>query len=335
MNTKKLETWYLKYHATFPFRETEDPYRIWVSEIMLQQTKLETVIPYYKKFITLFPTVDDLAHAHDDVLKKCVEGIGYYRRFKLMKEAAKVMVETYHGQFPSSYEDVLSLPGIGLYTAGAIMSIAYHQPYSAVDGNVIRIISRQYNLQEDMRLEKHKHLIRDKNQSLIEQANPHIFTQAMMDLGRTICKPKQPLCDQCPIADSCQAYDLGIQQMLPYMSKINKKKEIDYVVLIIHTNKGIILRKRKSKLLEGMYEYPQFESDSINHVIDLLDEEKITIDVMSDVSEYQHIFTHQKWYMHVYHCQLVGAKMADDWQMYTENEIKLLPMATAHRKIRR
>lgn len=335
MDTKKLEQWYIKHHIKFPFRETKDPYKIWVSEIMLQQTQLETVVPYFVRFIKQYPDVKALHEADDEALKKMVEGIGYYRRFKLMKQAATVIVNNYHGVFPNTYEDVLSLPGVGLYTAGAIMSIAYQKPYGAVDGNVIRILSRQYNIQEDMRLEKNKAIIRNKNQILIEHTNPSDYTQALMDLGRNVCKPKRPLCDQCPIAESCQAYDLGIVGQVPFLSKIVKSKEIPYIVLMIRTKEGVILRKRTESLLEGMYEYPQFEGESISYVIDLLGDENIFIDVIDGPIEVKHIFTHQKWIMQVYDCELMGSGMRDDWQVFSGNELNDLPMAIAHRKIQK
>ncbi len=334
MQTKKLEQWYLKNHTAFPFRLTKDPYHIWVSEIMLQQTQLETVIPYYERFIKLYPDVYQLANATDDALKKAVEGIGYYRRFALMKKAANMIVKTFDGVFPKTYEEVISLPGIGLYTAGAIMSIAYNKPYGAVDGNVIRILSRQLNIQADMRIEKNKDLIRNINQALIEHTHPKIYTQSLMDLGRMICTPKQPKCESCPIAETCQAYALSIQNELPFMSKKSAVKDIHYVVLVIHTKDGLILRKRTESLLEGMYEYPQFEGESIQFIIDMLDEKQIMIDVLSDEILKTHIFTHQKWFMHIYECRLIGNHMDDSWQVFDESIIQTLPMATAHKKVR-
>lgn len=334
MNTKKLESWYLEHHVAYPFRQTNHPYHIWVSEIMLQQTQMDTVIPYYERFIQLFPDIASLAVAHDDLLKKTVEGIGYYRRFKLMKQAAIHMMEKHDGVFPTLYEDVIKLPGIGTYTAGAIMSIAYGKPYSAVDGNVIRIISRQYLLDQDMRQEKHKRLINGINQQLIMHANPKDYTQALMDLGRTICKPKHPQCELCPVAETCQAYASSRQEQLPFLSKLNQTKSLSYIVLIIHTRTGIVLRKRTESLLEGMYEYPQFEYDSIQAVIDLLDQQGVIIDLYDEPVSFKHVFTHQTWHMHVYSCRLIGNKLLDDWQVYRIENIKKLPMAIAHRKIR-
>lgn len=335
MNIKKLEQWYIKNHTDFVFRKTTDPYRIWISEIMLQQTQLETVIPYYKQFLSLYPDVFALAKTTDNALKKCVEGIGYYRRFKYMKKAAQKIIDDFSGIFPSSYDDVLSLPGVGIYTAGAIMSIAYNKPYGAVDGNVIRILSRQLNQQEDMRQEKNKHIIRNINQTYIEQAHPRVYTQALMDLGRTVCKPKQPLCTLCPIAETCQAYDMGIQSTLPFMSKLKAVKEIHYIVLIIYTKTGLIVRKRTDRLLEGMYEYPQYESESITYVMDMLEEQGVMIDVMNEEPFVTHIFTHQKWLMRIFTCKLIGEKIDPSWDIYSEDDIKNIPMARAHRKLRR
>lgn len=150
MNISLLERWYLDHHRLLPFRTNPEPYAIWVSEIMAQQTKMETLVPYFQAFMKQYPTITDLAQTDSDTLHRLVEGIGYYRRFQHMHEAAKVIVEKYHGVFPSNYEEIIALPGIGPYSAGAIMSIAYNQPYAATDGNVIRVLSRYFGIQEDM-----------------------------------------------------------------------------------------------------------------------------------------------------------------------------------------
>jgi A/G-specific adenine glycosylase len=333
MDIIKLEQWYLKNHRKLSFRETQDPYHIWVSEIMLQQTQVETVLPYFERFINKYPSVFDLAQANIDYLRKDLEGIGYYRRFKLMHEAANEIVNQYHGVFPNTHEEIMKLPGIGRYTAGAIMSIAYNKPYSALDGNVIRVLSRYLGLHDDYRIEKNRKALDHKNQEIVEQSKPNIYTQAIMELGALICRPKNPNCINCPIQEHCVAFQQDLVDQLPFLSKLSKQKEIAYVTLIIRNDNFIYLRKRDEKLLEGMYEYPQFEAESIDYVIDLLNDEGIYIDVIDHPIAYKHVFSHQIWNMMTYPCVL-KSKPKSDWIKVEKTSVNDLPMAVAHRKIK-
>ena len=333
MDIKKLEAWYLKSHRDLPFRKTNDPYHIWVSEIMLQQTQVETVLPFFESFIKKYPTVFDLAKADIDVLRKDVEGIGYYRRFKLMHEAAQIIVEKYAGEFPKTYENLRSLPGIGSYTAGAIMSIAYHMPYSALDGNVIRVLARYYGIDDDFRLDKHKKKLNDINQKLIEQATPKVYTQALMELGALVCKPKQPKCEFCPLQEHCVAYHQNLTDKLPFLSKLQKQKEISYITLIIEKDGMLYLNKRQEKLLEGMYEYPQFEAEHIHYVLDQMIDNHIKLSCQLDETLYKHVFSHQIWLMNVFKCTL-KSNPHPDWIAIEKDKINEIPMAIAHRKIK-
>lgn len=333
MDIKKLEAWYELNHRKLLFRETHDPYKIWVSEIMLQQTQVETVLPFFKKFIQKYPTVDILAQSDQEVLKKDVEGLGYYRRFKYMLLAAQQITKTNQG-FPKTYKDVLALPGVGRYTAGAIMSIAYNQAFSALDGNVIRVLSRYLNLDNDFRVEKNRKQLDQINQSYIEKANPRIYTQSLMELGALICRPKNPKCEICPLKEHCQAYELNIQESLPFMSKLKDKKEFSYITLkLVDKNDNIVLRKRTESLLEGMYEYPQFESESIIDVILNLESKDIFIDIIDKKQQVKHVFTHQVWTMDVYEARLLK-NQDPSWILVNQNQLKQLPMAIAHRKIK-
>lgn len=334
MDIKRLEAWYDENHRKLLFRETTDPYNIWVSEIMLQQTQVETVLPFFERFIKKYPDIKTLSKTDEETLKKDVEGLGYYRRFKYMLKAAKMIVESFNSVFPNAYKDVLSLPGIGHYTAGAIMSIAYNQPYSALDGNVIRVLSRYLNIKEDMRIEKNRKTLDQINQSYIEKATPYKYTQAMMELGATICRPKNPKCEICPLKEHCQAYELGIQNERPVLSKLNDKKEFNYMTLKIYDQDGYIyLRKRTESLLEGMYEYPQFESESIYDVLNHLEQEGVVLDVIHEEKTVKHIFTHQIWMMRVYETRLI-TKPKTEWIKLSTNELNQIPMAIAHRKIK-
>ncbi|MDI6452076.1 A/G-specific adenine glycosylase [Peloplasma aerotolerans] len=334
MNIKKLEAWYEKNHRKLVFRESNRPYDIWVSEVMLQQTQVETVLPFFERFMKKYPTVLDLADAKEETLQKAVEGLGYYRRFRNMHLAAKIIKDKYDGKFPSTYEEIIKLPGIGKYTAGAIMSIAYHQPYSALDGNVIRVLSRYLGNDSDMRVEKNKKALDQINQSYIEQANPNVYTQAMMELGALVCRPKNPKCETCPLQEHCFAYQNDLVDQYPVLSKLNDKKEFNYITLLIHSEHGLFLRKRDEELLKGMYEYPQFESESINSVIEMLEEQDIILDVYNHHKTYKHVFTHQVWHMDVYEAKLISGKL-EDWICMDLDQIHQAPMAVAHKKIKK
>ena len=332
MDIRRLESWYQNHHRKLSFRQTQDPYHIWVSEIMLQQTQVETVLPYFDKFIMKYPSIIDLADADEEILHRDVEGLGYYRRFKNMHQAAKLIKLNHQGIFPKTYEEVLALPGIGRYTAGAIMSIAYKKPFSALDGNVIRVLSRYLGNGLDMREEKNKKILDQYNQYQIENSNPEIYTQAMMELGATICRPKQPKCELCPLQEHCFAYHQQETHLYPNLSRLKEKQIESYMTFIIHHEKGIILRKRTENLLNGMYEYPQYESESLGNVLSSLEEKGIYLNPLTDESIVQHVFTHRVWIMHVYHCHIKG-QLDPEWICVDQNEIKKLPMAIAHRKI--
>lgn len=334
MNFKALLLWYEHNQRDLIFRKTKAPYHIWISEIMLQQTQVDTVLPYFVRFLERYPTIVDLANASMEELLKTVEGLGYYRRFKNMHKAAQVIVDQYDGAFPHTYEQLLKLPGVGAYTAGAIMSICYDQPYSAVDGNVIRVLSRYEMLDDDMRLDKNKKKVNVINQQLIEQTKPSAYTQAMMELGALVCKPLQPKCDLCPLAQGCKAHQHGVEQAYPKLSKLKDKKMVSYTTFVIEHPDGIILRKRTESLLEGMYEYPQLESESLSYAIDTLSEQGVSIDVMGEPMYHEHVFTHMVWQMTIYHARHIEG-MLDDWSIVKRSEVKDKPMAIAHRKIKK
>ncbi|QWC00317.1 A/G-specific adenine glycosylase [Mycoplasmatota bacterium] len=322
IDTNQLEKWYKNNKRELPFRKTSNPYYIWVSEIMLQQTQVETVIPYFNHFIKVYPTVNSLANTNEDTLLSHVQGLGYYRRFKNMLKAAKTICNDFNGGFPTSYKDLIHLSGIGEYTAGAIMSIAYHKPFAATDGNVIRVISRVYNINEDMRLEKNKKLVKKINQDLIEDSNPSVFTQALMELGALICRPKNPKCEICPLLENCIAYSLNLQNTLPKLSRKKDKKVMHYHVFIIEEDDCIYLRKRTEKLLGGMYEFPQY---------DLGHELEFTYNIVEEIGNFKHIFTHLIWEMKVTKIDL-KSKSLEDWVKVDKQDLENYPMAKAHRK---
>ncbi len=333
MEIHKLEAWYINNHRKLSFRETKNPYHIWVSEVMLQQTQVDTVLSYFERFINEFPTVKDLALVAEEELMKHVEGLGYYRRFRNMQKATQEIVSRFDGVFPDTYEDIISLPGIGRYTAGAIMSIAYQKPYSALDGNVIRVLSRYLGDDRDMRSEKHKKDLDQINQKYIEHAHPEIYTQAMMELGATLCRPKNPKCEECPLVSHCVAYAEDRQDQLPLLSKLKEQKNINFITLIIEDNDYYYLRKRDEELLKGMYEYPQFQSESIYSVEDELFGQSIVVRISEESHKYKHVFSHQVWMMEVHRAKLIKG-INPFWTKICKTDLHTIPMAIAHRKIK-
>lgn len=323
MNVKKLEQWYLENKRDLPFRDISNPYYIWISEIMLQQTQVDTVIPYFNQFIKTYPTIKDLAHTSEAELLLLVQGLGYYGRFKNMLKTAITILDQFDGEFPRDYKTLLKLPGVGDYTGGAIMSIAYNEKYPATDGNVIRVLSRFYNIDLDMSQDKHKKVIKAINQSLIDQARPNIYTPGIMELGALICRPKQALCGQCPVSEDCKAFELNKQNTLPIIIRKDTKKVIDYKVFIIEEDDYIYLRKRKENLLGGMYEYPQYEDKQIL----IFDYE-----ICEDLGLYSHTFTHLIWKMNVLRVKM-KTQVPDDWIKIKKEDLSKYPMAVAHRKI--
>lgn len=332
MDIKALEEWYQAHQRNLPFRATSDPYPIWVSEIMAQQTKMETVIPYFLRYMETYPTIQSLAEANEENLHKLFEGIGYYRRFQYMQKAAQKIVHELGGVFPSTYEGVKSLPGIGDYTAGAIMSIAFNKPYAATDGNVIRVLSRYYGIDDDMKDEKARKKIDALNQQLITDGTPQIYTQAMMELGALVCKPSNPQCESCPLRDDCYAYINKKTEALPVLSRKTSTRIRSFTTLILIHQDRTALIKNDEGLLKGMYLYPQFENKAIEELTNKLSEEGYQIDAVKYLKKYQHIFTHQRWVMEAYVVQV--KEITTDNKYTWTDDVLSLPMAIAHRKIR-
>lgn len=327
-----LENWYIENHRKLPFRETRNPYHIWVSEIMAQQTQMDTVVTYFERFIKKYPSVFDLAASDSDSLHKMVEGIGYYRRFQHMHEAAKFIVDTYNGEFPSTIEDVRNLPGVGDYTLGAIMSIAYNQPIPATDGNVVRVLSRFFGIDTDMRLPKSRKQIDDLNRDLIKNATPYIYTQALMELGALVCHKQKPTCEACPLKENCKAYNENLTAKLPVISSLKKVKTVRFTTIILKYKNQVALVKKEHGLLKGMYLYPQFESTTIEDVVKWLNESKYMVKETKALKNCKHVFTHAIWLMEVYEITLDSLPDNSSYVFY--EDVSMLPMATAHKKIK-
>ena len=339
---RRIIDWYHADGRDLPWRHTNDPYCIWVSEIMLQQTQVDTVKPYYLRFIVQLPTISDLACANDDQIFKLWEGLGYYRRVRHMKEAAIQIMTEYGGVFPDRYEDMIKLKGIGPYTAAAIASIAFGHPKGVIDGNTLRILSRIYALSDNIALTRTKKAFQQRMDALIAPLpdlvpvynDPSAFNQAMMDLGATICTPRQPICSSCPVQLLCAARQMGREGVLPVNIKDSTKSDIYYITAILRRgDRYFMVKNKKEGLLHDLYGFVQYEVESpIRFEETFYDDYGLNIRLEQYVKEVKHVFSHRIWHMNVY----MGVILDEtEEHLYTPEEILSLPVSTAHQKVAR
>ena len=325
-----LLSWYREHRRQLPWRQSREPYRIWLSEIMLQQTRVEAVKGYYQRFLEALPTVAALADADDELLHKLWEGLGYYSRVRNLKKAAGVIMEQYQGQFPTEYAQVLALPGIGEYTAGAICSIAFDQPRAAVDGNVLRVMTR---LTEDATPIDSPVLKRSVRQALEavypEQAGE--FTQALMELGATLCGPnRKPQCSECPCRGFCGGYRNGTAEQFPVKKPKAKRREEQYTVFIVSCEGKFALEKRPPEgLLAGLYQFPNCPGSlEPEQALDYLQSRGWRPKELRAQLQRQHIFTHIRWDMRGFYIQVAEPTGEYLWLSSEEIETKAaLPTA--------
>ena len=292
-----LLSWYRENKRELPWREEPTPYRVWVSEIMLQQTRVEAVKEYYARFMKALPTVEALAYCEEEKLLKLWEGLGYYSRARNLQKAARVIVERYNGVFPQTVEELKSLPGIGSYTAGAIASIAFGQKAAAVDGNVFRVASR---------LEENPTVISDpRYRKYLERELSDIypddkkgcsdFTQSLFELGALICKPQNPSCGACPIQKLCKANKGGTVTQYPVLPQKKEKRKEQVYVFLIQTPQGFCIRRREEGVLKGMNEFPSYVANHGETPEDILNEWGMYEFTEIKRKPYVHIFTHIRW----------------------------------------
>lgn len=299
---KPLLEWYDRSARVLAWRDDPSPYRVLLSEIMLQQTRVEAAKPYYDRFLQVLPTVRDLAEADEQLLLKLWEGLGYYNRVRNMQKAAKIVTERYGGELPCEFERLLELPGIGVYSAGAIASIAYNQPVPAVDGNVLRVISRITASRKDI---GNSAVIREIGEQIRQILPKRVgdFNQALMELGATVCLPNgQPKCETCPVRDLCVANREGIQNELPVKEKkLNRKKEKKTVCLLVCGEQFALRKRPETGLLANLWEFPWMEDMlTMTQCRNLLEEAGAKVEKMTSAGNAKHIFSHIEWQMKGY-----------------------------------
>lgn len=356
---EKLLNWYDENKRDLPWRRSKNPYHIWVSEIMLQQTRVDTVIPYYERFLDWFPTVESLATAPEEHLLKAWEGLGYYSRVRNMQAAAQQIMADFAGQFPNTYEGISSLKGIGPYTAGAISSIAFNLPEPAVDGNVMRVLARLFEVNHDIGIPSNRKIFQAMMETLIDPERPGDFNQALMDLGSDIESPVNPRPEESPVKDFSAAYQNGTMDRYPIKAPKKKPVPIYLKALVVKNRQGqFLLEKNESeKLLAGFWHFPLIEVDDFSQEeqFDLFHqvaeesvnfgpnpEESFQQDYDLDVDWFdtyfetvKHVFSHRKW-----HVQIVAGQVADfhdfsdrEVRWFSPEEFKDVPLAKPQQKI--
>ncbi|MBI1305792.1 MAG: A/G-specific adenine glycosylase [Bacteroidetes bacterium] len=293
-----LHVWYRENHRFLPWRETRDPYRIWLSEIILQQTRVAQGLPYYLKFIERFPSVLHFANAEPDEILKNWQGLGYYSRARNMIKCSKKIAQEYCGIFPTKYSDLILLPGIGSYTAAAIASFCTNEPIAVLDGNVFRVLSRYFGISNPINSPKSKLVFTELANEFLDQNNPGLHNQAIMELGALICKPANPDCSACPLSISCEARIKNLTSSLPVKLASGKKKKRFFNYFVPNNLDTLWLRKRKGKdIWTELYEPPLCETTSETELPPVPDFfkaiEKNNVPTLQFDSEVTHILSHQ------------------------------------------
>lgn len=352
---RTLLNWYDNEKRDLPWRRTKNPYFIWISEIMLQQTQVVTVIPYYERFLEWFPTIEDLANAPEEKLLKAWEGLGYYSRVRNMQKAAQEIMEKFDGVFPDNHKDILSLKGIGPYTAGAIASIAFGLPEPAVDGNVMRVMARLFEVNYDIGDPKNRKIFQAIMEILIDPERPGDFNQALMDLGTDIESAKNPRPDESPIRFFSAAYLHGTYDKYPIKLPKKKPKPLQLQAFVIRNNDGDFLLEKNldGRLLGGFWSFPIVETDFIGQQLDLFEKETTSLKTVSQKAlfkkDYQvtpdwtkrkfslvkHTFSHQKWTIELLEGLVTSDEVSKDKELrwVSLDQLQDYPMATPQKKM--
>lgn len=337
MDVFALRRWFLAHRRDFPWRQDPTPYRVWISEVMLQQTQAAVVVPYFEKWMRLFPSIGHVAKSPIEELMKVWEGLGYYARVRQIHEAALHLVKHHEGNLPASRSELAAIPGIGAYTAGAILSFAFHRKAIAVDGNVARVLARYMAFEEEISSQKARQLIGQYGEQILPEEEPWVIVEALIELGATLCG-KQPKCPMCPLQEGCQGLKRGIADLLP----ITKKRALvtcltRYVAVVVSEEFVLLKKERPGKVMAGLYQFPYLE------VIDSMDLTEFQIRLEK---QFQLKAAFQKWLPTVSHhftrykatlypalWEVAERSIPDDCEWVERVRLKQLPFSSGHRQI--
>lgn len=308
-----LLDWYARDKRRMPWRETDDPYRIWVSEVMLQQTRVDQASPYYEQFLAAFPTVEALAEAPlDDVLLRW-EGLGYYSRARHLHRAAQQIVSEHGGRLPDRYAALRRLPGIGPYTAAAVLSIAYGRPHAVLDGNVMRVLTRVFSLKDDITRSQTRGRLQTLADRLLPPEQPGTYNQAVMELGATVCTPRSPACPRCPLRTVCSARTEQAPEAYPVKTKKAPVPHYDIAVGLIFNaaEELLIQRRREDQMLGGLWEFPggkRREGEPLEATCrrEVREELGVDVDVLEPFGRVSHAYSHFKITLHAFRCRILA-----------------------------
>jgi A/G-specific adenine glycosylase len=334
-----LLRWYEKKGRDLPWRKTRDPYAVWISEIMLQQTQVATVIPYYKKFLESFPSVRHLAKADLSEVLKIWEGLGYYSRARNLHRASKIVLNHFQGRIPDNLKDLRGLPGIGKYTAGAILSIACNKETPILDGNVKRVLSRLCAVSGNPMRGETEDLLWQLSESLIPKGFASSFNQGLMDLGSMICTPKEPQCSRCPFSHFCKGRASGNPESYP--SRMAKKKipHVEAIAAVLHRDGKVLLNQRPPKgLLGGLWEFPNWRIEGkqrsrlrLRLRNRIMKEMEMNVEVTKSFGTFKSTFTHFKLTLHVFNCEAIDGRGKGKWVAI--KNLGQFAMSRIHRRI--
>ena len=345
----RLLDWFARSARDLPWRRGRTPYRAWVAEVMLQQTRVETVVPYYERFLARFPTVQALAEASLEEALKAWEGLGYYARARHLHAAARQVVAAHDGQLPATFEGLSALPGMGRYIAGAVASIACGQDVAAVDGNARRVLCRAFAVREDVTRPGTQRQLESLAASLLPSGRAGAFNEALMELGATVCTPRAPGCDRCPLGELCQARAQGDPEMLPVRSPRRRIPHYDVAAAVITRAGGegaggrlLVAQRKAGDMLGGLWEFPggkREEGETLAECLarEIREELGVEVQVGEQVAVVKHAYTHFRMTLYAFHCCLVAGEPrcldCAAFRWVTLAELDALPMSVADRKI--
>ena len=336
---QKLLCWYQQNKRDLPWRDHPDPYAIWVSEIMLQQTRVDTVIAYFERWMGKFPTISTLAEADEQNVLNLWEGLGYYSRARNLHRAAKVVAKEYEGQLPKNAQELIKLPGIGRYTAAAISSMAFGQDVAALDGNIRRVYARAFNVEEVLGTTDAEKILWSIAEDILPKGEAGDYNQALMDLGSVVCTPRNPNCEACPMQEFCEAFELDIQEFRPVRKKKKQVPHHIHAAAVIIEEGKVLLAQRPSKgLLGGMWEFPngRLEGNPAEGLADVIFEGyQVQIHAGNPLCTIDHAYTHFKITEHAYVCTMLVSSKKENLRWVALSDLDNFPMGKIDRQIAR